>query len=241
MPKNKKAMLWIACFLLLLSIFTYDYPMNESWTAWSLPLSGAIIAVDPGHGGFDGGASAESGLVEKDIALNISLDLRDFLQEAGALVVMTREKDEDLAKKRVKGQLKREDIHQRMKMINESSADLLVSVHLNAIPSPRWSGAQTFYYPASKENGALAYFIQDEIKDKLENTNRHAKKKSNMYLLNHARMPAALVEVGFLSNPGEAKRLGERSYQKSMANAIYQGILRYYGGETVPENSFIID
>lgn len=239
MAKQKKVLLWLASFLLLISIFTYEYPMNQSWTAWSLPLSGSIIAIDPGHGGFDGGAMSQSGIVEKDVALNISLYLRDFLQEAGALVIMTREADEDLAKNRKKGQLKREDILKRVQIINESGADLAISLHLNAIPSPRWYGAQTFYYPAKKDNQTLAFLIQDEIKKKLENTDRFAKKKEDMYLLKNVNMTAVLVEVGFLSNPGEAAKLSNKEYQKSMANAIYQGILRFYGGESIPKSEYV--
>ncbi|MEW9670198.1 N-acetylmuramoyl-L-alanine amidase CwlD [Ammoniphilus sp. 3BR4] len=239
MVKQKKVLLWIACFLLLLSIITYEYPMSESWTAWSLPLSGAIIAIDPGHGGFDGGAMSKDGVIEKDVALNISLYLRDFLQEAGALVIMTREVDEDLVQEGKKGQLKREDIHRRVRMINASHADLAVSIHLNAIPSPKWFGAQTFYFPAKQENQILAFLIQDEIKNKLENTTRFAKKKGDMYLLKNVEMPSALVEVGFLSNPEEASRLASEKYQKSMANAIYQGILRYYGGEKIPSTEYV--
>lgn len=239
MVKQKKVLLWITAFLLLLSIYTYEYPLNESWTAWSLPLSGAVIAIDPGHGGFDGGAMSKDGLVEKDIALNISLYLRDFLQEAGALVIMTREADEDLVQDGKKGQLKREDIHRRVSLINNSQADLAVSIHLNAIPSPRWYGAQTFYYAAKKENQVLAFLVQDEIKKKLENTDRFAKQKGNMYLLKHVQMTAALVEVGFLSNPNEAAKLNEKKYQKSMANAIYQGILRFYSGESIPSNEYV--
>ncbi|MBP1933066.1 N-acetylmuramoyl-L-alanine amidase CwlD [Ammoniphilus resinae] len=240
MAKKRTAMLWLAAFLLLVSIFTYEFPKNETWTAWSLPISGAIIAVDPGHGGFDGGAVSKSGIIEKDVALTISLYLREFLQQAGALVIMTRETDEDLATGKLR-QMKREDIHRRVKLINESGADLTVSIHLNAIPSPRWYGAQTFYNPLLKENALLAFLIQDEIKTNLKNTDRHAKKKKDMYILNNVSMPSALVEVGFLSNPGEAAKLSDKEYQKSMANAIYQGILRYYSGETVPDSKFIID
>jgi len=239
MAKQKKVLLWVACFLLLLSIITYEYPMSESWTAWSLPLSGAIIAIDPGHGGFDGGAISKKGLIEKDVALKISLYLRDFLQEAGALVIMTREVDDDLADQAQKGSKKRADIHERVRIINSSHADLAVSIHLNAIPSPKWYGAQTFYYPAKLENQTLAFLIQDEIKTKLENTDRFAKKKSNMYLLKNVEMASVLVEVGFLSNPDEASRLGTEKYQKSMANAIYQGILRYYSGESIPKTEYV--
>jgi N-acetylmuramoyl-L-alanine amidase len=161
--------------------------------------------------------------------------LRDFLQEAGALVIMTRETDIDLADSGTKGLSKRktEDLLRRAKMIKEKQADLMVSIHLNAIPSSRWSGAQTFYSPALKQSEQLAHLIQDEIKRVINNTNRTAKKTDDIFILRTSEVPAALVEVGFLSNEQEAKLMANTEYQKKMANAIYQGILRYYSGETV--------
>lgn len=116
---------------------------------------------------------------------------------------------------------------------------MAISIHLNAIPSPRWHGAQTFYFPAKEENQTLAFLIQDEIKRKLENTDRFAKKLSTMYLLKNIDATAALVEVGFLSNPTEAAMLNSTKYQKTMANAIYQGILRYYSGEAISKSEYV--
>ncbi|CEH30926.1 N-acetylmuramoyl-L-alanine amidase CwlD [Aneurinibacillus migulanus] len=208
---------------------------DESWSTWSLPLSGKIIVVDAGHGGPDGGAKSKAGLIEKDVTLPISLFLRDFLQEAGALVVMTRETDIDLANPGTKGLSKRktEDLLSRARLIKEKEADLLISIHLNAIPSPRWKGAQTFYSPTLKGSGQVAHLIQDEIKRVVNNTDRTAKKTGDIFILRAVECPAALVEVGFLSNEQEAKLMESSQYQKQMANAVYQGILRYYSGETV--------
>lgn len=234
-------MIWILSLLLLVALFSYDLPTDESWSAWSLPLSGTIIALDPGHGGPDGGATGKvqgETAVEKDVALQISLYLRDFLQEAGALVIMTREDDQDLADPGTRGLSKRktQDLHRRARLVNESSADLLISIHLNAFPSKRWSGAQTFYFPGRKESGEVASLIQNEIKRTLQNTNREPQKRSSVYILKSVDIPAVMVEVGFLSNPEEAALLTSEEYQKKMANAIYQGILRYYSGEKTPEN-----
>ena len=77
-------------------ILQYDFSENDTWKLWNLPLSGKIILVDPGHGGPDGGAG-DSDALEKDISLAVSKKLREYLQEQGALVIMTREKDIDLA------------------------------------------------------------------------------------------------------------------------------------------------
>ncbi len=233
---RRKTLIWLGALLLLVTLFTYNMPADdESWSTWSLPLSGKIIVVDAGHGGPDGGAKSKAGLIEKDVTLPISLFLRDFLQEAGALVVMTREVDTDLANPGTKGLSKRktEDLLSRARMIKEKDADLLISIHLNAIPSPRWKGAQTFYSPTLKGSGQVAHLIQDEIKRVINNTDRTAKKTGDIFILRAVECPAALVEVGFLSNEQEAKLMESSQYQKQMANAIYQGILRYYSGETV--------
>ncbi|WCK54796.1 N-acetylmuramoyl-L-alanine amidase CwlD [Aneurinibacillus sp. Ricciae_BoGa-3] len=232
---KRKAFAWIAALCALVALFTYKIPIDESWSVWSLPLSGKIIVLDAGHGGPDGGAVSKQGLVEKKVTLPIALYTRDFLQQAGALVIMTREEDNDLASPGTKGLSRRktEDLLKRARLVKESHADLLVSVHLNAIPSPKWSGAQTFYNPAIEESGRCAQLIQNEIRRVMNNTDREAKKKNDIYILRTAQVPAVLVEVGFLSNETEAGLLADTKYQKQMANAIYQGILRFYSGERV--------
>lgn len=110
--------------------------------AVSLPLSGKIIYLDPGHGGPDGGAVGGK-LLEKDVTLEVAFRVRDYLQEQGALVIMTRESDTDLAPEGTKGYSRRkaEDLRQRVKLINHSEAELYISIHLNAIPSQKWSGS----------------------------------------------------------------------------------------------------
>lgn len=231
---TRKAVGWILAFFLLVVIFTYKSPDYTSWSTWSLPLAGTVIAIDPGHGGKDGGAISQDGkLIEKDVALAISLYLRDFLQQSGAFVVMTREEDKDLASPEAERRKRRksEDIRNRVKLVNENAPDFLVSIHLNAVGSAKWSGAQTFYYPAYKESADMSYLIQDEIKRVLGNTERQPKKSDDIFLIREVECPAVLVEVGFLSNYEEKKLLQSTEYQKSMANAIYQGILRHYSGE----------
>ncbi|WP_227938856.1 N-acetylmuramoyl-L-alanine amidase CwlD [Alkalihalobacillus deserti] len=223
--------------VVLLFIIQYQFVSNDSWTTWNLPLSGKVIVVDPGHGGIDGGALSKSGILEKEVTLLISEQLRDYLQEAGALVLMTREDDHDLANAdtRKVRQRKNEDLRRRVEIVNDSDADLFVSLHLNAIPSPKWSGAQTFYNRAMPENEELARFVQDEVRRNLENTTRQAKPIHNLFLLKNANIPGVLIEAGFLSNPTEAELLQTEKYQQKVAAAIYQGILRYYTDEKVPE------
>ncbi|MGG3571044.1 N-acetylmuramoyl-L-alanine amidase CwlD [Bacillus gobiensis] len=228
MKKRLKWFVFLIGFVALLFIFQYQFTNDSSWKPWNLPLSGKIIYLDPGHGGPDGGASG-SDLQEKDIALNVSLKIKDYLQEQGALVLMTREDDRDLAPAEMKGYSKRkaEDLRSRVKMINESEADMYLSIHLNAIPSAKWSGAQSFYYGKYEENEKLAKFVQDELRRNLENTDRKAKRIHGIYLMQNVTKPGSLVEIGFLSNPGEAKQLSQPNYQDQIAASIYEGILRY--------------
>ncbi|MCA1042184.1 N-acetylmuramoyl-L-alanine amidase CwlD [Bacillus infantis] len=232
MKRKLQMAAFAAGLIILFLIFRYDFLENNSWKSWNLPLTGEIILLDPGHGGPDGGAG-DSNALEKDIALNVSLKVRDYLQEQGALVIMTREDDRDLAPEGTKGYSRRkvEDLKQRLKMINESEADFFLSIHLNSIPSARWSGAQTFYAPQIKENAAAAKFIQDELRRNLENTERRAKPISHVYILKYAKKPGALVEIGFLSNPGEKARLKTDDYQEKVAASIYNGVLRYFTNE----------
>lgn len=238
MSKWFKGGVFAAGLIILLFYIQYQFVSTDSGSSWSLPLSGKIIIVDPGHGGIDGGASSDSGLLEKDVALSISLILRDYLQEAGALVIMSREEDTDLADPTTKGVRNRkvQDLKRRVQLVNETGSDLFVSLHLNAIPSPKWSGAQTFYNRSIDQNERLAKFIQEEIRYNLENTNRLAKPIGNVYLLKHAQIPGALIEVGFLSNPSEADLLNTKAYQQKVAASIYQGIMRYYTEEPVPSS-----
>lgn len=199
------------------------------------PLAGRTIVLDPGHGGADGGA--EGGTVqEKDVTLAITKRLQDYLQEAGAYVILTRSVDEDLASEQTKGLSRRktEDLKQRAKIMDKAEPDCILSIHLNAIPSSRWRGAQTFYHPKNKENLILARFIQQSITKELKNTDRTAKTIQHVYLLRRAQAPAALVEVGFLSNPDERQLLKTEEYQQKISEAIYQGVMRYFTNEKPP-------
>lgn len=230
--KKWKISIYIMGLALLFFILQFDFSDDDSWDAWNLPLTGKVIVIDPGHGGPDGGAGDEE-VLEKDIALSVSLKIRDYLQEQGALVIMTREVDKDLASESTQGYRKRkvEDLKERLNIINDSNADLFLSIHLNAIPSSKWSGAQTFYSNNVEENERAAKFVQDELIENLENTERKAKPLESVYILKYAEKPGALVEIGFLSNPEEKANLMNNEYQNKIAASIYKGINRYFTSE----------
>jgi len=230
MGRVSKVILWCLGFVLLIYLLNYPVEKDDLVSdTWSLPLSGKTIVIDPGHGGPDGGAVGKDQTEEKDIALVVSKKIRDFLQQAGALVYLTRETDTDLADEGTKGLSRRksEDIRNRLKFIHDKDADFFITIHLNAIPSTVWSGAQTFYYPKFDESRHLAQMIQAEIIRNLENTTRAPLAINGIYLLKYAEVPGSLVEIGFLSNEEEREQLKSEEYQQQMAASIYEGILRY--------------
>ncbi|MTT32728.1 N-acetylmuramoyl-L-alanine amidase CwlD [Terrilactibacillus sp. BCM23-1] len=226
--------LLICVAALIFGLINYKLISQNSGKHWNLPLSGRIIVLDAGHGGPDGGATG-GGILEKNVTLSIAEHLKDYLQQSGAVVVMTREEDKDLADEDPTGRRKTQDLMRRVALIKKTDPDCVVSIHLNAIPSERWRGAQTFYFPKSKENESLAKFIQDSIKVQLENTDRYAKPINHVYILKKIKPPAALVEVGFLSNPEERALLSTSNYQRKVAVSIYEGMMRYFTNEKTPK------
>lgn len=183
-----------------------------------------VIFIDPGHGGFDGGASANS-LIEKDIALSISLMVKEYFSDMGIIVYMTRDKDISLNSEEKNA--KRSDILNRVNMINASDSDIYISIHLNAFPNRILSGAQTFY-KENEQNKILASSIQEAFKMVLGNTKREAKSIDGKYLIDHINKTGCLVEVGFLSNPEEAKMLALPEYQEKISYAIFIGVIKYF-------------
>ena len=159
MNRLGKFVFWIVGLVVLILLIKFPLPEFVKETAglpW--PLTGKVVVLDAGHGGADGGAVGKDDTLEKDIALEVTKKVRDYLQQSGAIVHLTRETDTDLASEDTKGLSKRkaEDIKKRMEFINSHDADFFLTIHLNAIPSTRWRGAQTFYYPKSDEGKHLS-------------------------------------------------------------------------------------
>lgn len=224
--KNKKVCVSLCLFLTLCCIAAYSKDEAEN-PVLSYGIASKIIVVDPGHGGFDPGAW-RGDIKEKDITLQIAKKLQRHLSEAGAMVVLLRENDDDLAADNFSGTVrerKRQDLANRVKKAREAKADLFISVHTNADPSPRWSGAQTFYNAKSETSKMIAETIQDELTRILGNTTRKAKTGS-YYIIDKTEMPAVIVEVGFISNAEEARLLTDSGYQNKVAYAIFSGIVK---------------
>lgn len=197
--------------------------------AAQLPLLGRQIAIDPGHGGSDPGAS-RAGLAEDELVLDLGLRLQRLLTAAGATVRLTRTTDTDLADQdpaSPHATRKRRDIFRRVELINRWQPDLALSLHVNAISSPRWRGAQVFHRADSQPSAELAKALQQALTDVLQNTNRQAK-IGDYRILNDTIPPAALVEVGFISNPEEATLLADPQYRERIACALVIGLQRWW-------------
>lgn len=204
---------------------------NESVPTVSLPVSGKTIVIDAGHGKPDEGAQSTNGTTEAETNLRIALKLQNLLEQSGSSVVLTRSDENaiyDLDSKTLK-QKKISDIHNRVKIGNESSADIFVSIHLNKIPQQQYDGWQTFYNAQSAEGQKLAVSIQNNLNDAIQKeNNRVAKSIDNIYIVKHVEIPLTIVECGFLSNPDEEKMLLEDEYQNRLAWGIYNGIIDYF-------------
>jgi len=196
---------------------------------FSEAVSGKKVVIDAGHGGVDPGAKVPGLPLEKNINLDIAMHLKRLFSKAGAYVVMIREVDQDLAPDDFQGGLarrKKKDLEARVNLANKSGADLFLSIHTNSFPGQSWSGAQTFYNLGESDSNTWARTVQSELVKQLGPNHRKAK-SGDFRVLSDTKMPAILVEVGFLSNPREARLLADEEYRLRVAESIYQGTVNY--------------
>lgn len=205
-------------FLVIISICTISFIKIDGY---ELPLLGKIIYLDAGHGGVDVGASYKN-IYEKDINLSIVKILALKLENMGATVYLTRYGDYDLSNIGVRYR-KKSDLYNRAKVINNSSADIYISIHLNSTTSSVWKGAQVFYDDINDNNILLAQTIT-----KCLNTDREVSEINDMYFNRLVKIPGVLVEVGFLSNSYDRNNLVNIKYQEKISNMIVQGIIDYF-------------
>ena len=197
----------------------------------ALPVNNRVIVLDAGHGVPDEGAQSSNGTTEAESNLKIALKVQNLLEQSGATVILTRSDENaiyDLDSKTLK-QKKISDIHNRVKIGNESSADIFVSIHLNKIPQQQYWGWQTFYKQESPEGQKLATSIQNSLNESIQKENKRVPMKiENVYIIKHVEIPTTIVECGFLSNPEEEQLLLNNEYQDKLAWGIYTGIMDYF-------------
>ena len=197
----------------------------------STPVSGKTVVLDAGHGKPDEGAESSNGTTEAETNLKITLKVQNLLEQSGCTVILTRSDENaiyDLDSKTLK-QKKISDIRNRVKIGNEASADIFVSVHLNKIPQSQYYGWQCFYKNGNEQSTKLAKSIQSNLNKSIQKeNNRVAMKIDNVYIIKHVEIPTSIVECGFLSNPEEEQQLLDDNYQNKIAWGIYNGIIEYF-------------
>ncbi|GEK59906.1 hypothetical protein CHL76_14230 [Marinococcus halophilus] len=177
-------------------------------------VEGKTIALDAGHGDNDSGASA-NGLYEKELVYDVAYRTKQRLEQAGADVIMTRNGDDYI------------ELQERAAIANRNNADIFVSVHANAASSTYAEGTETYHYPTSDEGQRLAFNLQESMVDEFDSDDRGVK-SANFSVLRNTAMPAALVELGFVTNSREAERMKTSSFRNEAANALYLGIHHHF-------------
>lgn len=224
----------LICLFVLLSVFFYSsrtrHPV-EIIPVMAVPVTNKVIILDAGHGTPDEGAQSSSGTLEAPINLQITLKIQKLLESSGATVILTRSDDNSICE--IDAETIREkkvsDVHQRVKIGNNSSADVFVSVHLNKISESQYSGWQTFYKNSDENSKKLATSIQNSLNSTISNNyDRIPHTISNIYIMKNVEIPITIVECGFLSNPEDEARLKTDEYQEKLAWGIYNGIMEYF-------------
>lgn len=192
-------------------------------------LSGWTILVDPGHGGYDGGARCrDSGVWEKELNLAVALEVEKSLTQRGAKVIMTRRTDEDLTSEDRPAALtkKRQDLQRRVEMAVGGNADMVLSIHMNEYRSRSESGPQVFYREGCETGRLLAGCVQDALIAGVSPKKERAAMAGDYFVL-QLEVPSVLVECGFVSNAAEEKLLLDEEYQAKLAEAIAEGAAEY--------------
>lgn len=193
-----------------------------------------LIILDAGHGGEDCGAVGTTGVLEKDLNMQLAEEIGTLLTEKGYTVIYTRTEDKLLytPEEDIKGIRKISDLKNRCALANQYPSALFVSIHMNSYSSPKYSGLQVYYTDGNDASICLATRIQTSVRELLQTeNNRTTKSGKGIYILENTEPVSVLIECGFLTNPEECKKLSEKEYQKQLSSAIVCGIIEYKEGK----------
>ena len=200
----------LGCFTVIAA--TADYSQMSVRASTSHVTNKKTIVLDAGHGGTDSGAVGINGELEKNINLAIVRDLSDMLTLSGFNVVLTRDSDISIHDEGVKGtrEQKVSDMKNRLDIINKYGDCLFLSIHQNKFTEPEYFGAQIFYTANNPDNRMIAQIMQDNFKTIQPGNDRQIKQEGDeLYLFKNTKIPAVLIECGFLSNPDDAANLSD--------------------------------
>ena len=221
----RKRVLYIFCF-----VFVFICSAGFITRA-ALKHNVITVIVDAGHGEPDGGAVGVTGILEKDVNLEIAQRTREVLEGKGFNVIMTRTGDSGIfdEKSETIRDKKKSDMKARLEIMKGSGADLFLSIHMNSFENKSAHGLNVFYTEEFPEIKPLAEAIQVRISE-ITGADTHAVKSADnrLYLMKNPPIPAILAECGFISNPEEERKLTEEDYQSRIAWAISEAIEDYF-------------
>ena len=222
---NKRRVTFILWIIVLSIAFCIPKKAIQSK---SIPIYSHKVIIDAGHGLPDGGAVANDGTSEESINLAISLKLKKILESSSYIVILTRS-DENGIYSLDSTNKKKSDLENRVKIANNSNADIFISIHLNKININNCSGWQTFYQKNNNESQSLASYVQSNLNNSIDKNNkRDILPLSGKYIMDNIKIPTIIVECGFLSNLDDLKKLKSAQYQEKLAWGIYEGIIDYF-------------
>ncbi len=210
---------WCVVLAVLLVFIFLNRKLSQSVTSEDINET-EIVVIDAGHGGGDPGKIGINNALEKDINLQIAKKVKENLEKQNVTVIMTREDDTAEDNKTA-------DLKKRVSLINKEKPAIAVSIHQNSYSQEAIKGAQVFYYEQSEKGKEAALLMQEELKQIDSENTREAKGNDTYYLLKKTEVPTIIVECGFLSNTQEADKLIDETYQKELANAICDGIIKW--------------
>ena len=217
----KHALRYIICFLVIAIIGAVLFSLLPG-DRMAMSRAKFTVVIDPGHGGFDGGAIGRlTNVREDELNLIVANKLKDLFEKNGIAVVMTRPDENAL------GRTKDEDMAKRRSIIENAEADIVISIHMNKFNDTQCSGPVTFYHEESEEGKKLAELIQDELNARLEPPRPRTFRPETYFILRSGGCPCVLVECGFISNEREEQLLQTEEYQDKCAKAIYSGAKLY--------------
>lgn len=193
-------------------------------------MTNVRVVIDAGHGGRDGGASSENGILEKDLNLSLAMALYDFLNFCGVDSLMTRTDDSlvcDEGDPSLKGKIKMTDLKNRLSIAEGYPDAFFVSIHMNKFPIQKYSGLQVYYSRNNEKSIEIAKTVQESVTALLQPDNDRGVKAagSSIFLLDRISIPAVLIECGFLSNPAEAAKLSSEEYRTKLALVIADSVV----------------
>jgi len=192
---------------------------NSYYLKETLPLAGKVILLDPGHGGYDPGATSYSGKFEKHLNLDVAWNLKSILNKAGAAVYMTRTGDTYISNSK------------RGRSADKLSADILLSIHHNSLNNSDYYGMSTYYNTINYTDPSYGYNLAEAIYLNAITINgvyRDGILDRNFEVLRETNTPAALIEIGFMSNLTEEMNIYNTSFQNVMVEKIGAGIIDYF-------------